>query len=141
MFEIDYILSEIYLRFVSLISFLFWQATNNLFSNWKVKSFWKSILKDTFLFTSVFVMFCAIWYDLYNLKHGRKTYGGVLLLVKLLPATLQKLMYKLNVKSRNATYLWMYLIKSVTCTYSVVLFKPILWENELGKAIAIFSGN
>ena len=50
-------------------------------------------------------MFCAIWYDLYNLKHGRKTYGGVLLLVKLLPATLQKLMYKLNVKSRNATYL------------------------------------
>ena len=27
------------------------------------------------------VMFCAIWYHLYNLKNVKNTYGGVLLLV------------------------------------------------------------
>ena len=30
-----------------------------------------------------FVMFCAISYDLYNIKNVKNTYGGVLLLVKL----------------------------------------------------------
>ena len=29
------------------------------------------------------VMFCAIWYHLYNLKHVKNFHGGVLLLVKL----------------------------------------------------------
>ena len=29
------------------------------------------------------VMFCAIWYHLYNLKNVKNTHGGVLLLVKL----------------------------------------------------------
>ena len=29
------------------------------------------------------VMFCAIWYHLYNLKNVKNTQGGVLLLVKL----------------------------------------------------------
>ena len=27
-------------------------------------------------------MFCVIWYHLYNLKNVKKTYGGVLFLVK-----------------------------------------------------------
>ena len=34
------------------------------------------------------VMYCTIWYYLYNLKNMKKTHGGVLLLVK--PATLLK---------------------------------------------------
>ena len=29
------------------------------------------------------VMFCAIWYYLYNLKNVKNTHGGMLLLVKL----------------------------------------------------------
>ena len=29
-------------------------------------------------------MFCAVWYNLYNLKYVKNTHGGVLLLVKLL---------------------------------------------------------
>ena len=32
---------------------------------------------------SSFVMRCAIWYHLYNLKNVKNTHGGVLLLVKL----------------------------------------------------------
>ena len=35
------------------------------------------------VFLIVFVMRCAIWYRLYNLKNVKKTHGGVLLLVKL----------------------------------------------------------
>ena len=31
----------------------------------------------------VYVMYCAIWYHLYNLKYVKNTHGGVLLLVKL----------------------------------------------------------
>ena len=30
-----------------------------------------------------YVMLCAIWYNLYNLKNAKCTHGGVLLLVKL----------------------------------------------------------
>ena len=41
-----------------------------------------------------YVMFCTIWYYLYNFKNVKNTHGGVLLLVKLqaksLPATLLK---------------------------------------------------
>ena len=38
------------------------------------------------------MMFCAIWYIMYNLKNVRNTHGGVLLLIKLQakPATLLK---------------------------------------------------
>ena len=36
-----------------------------------------------------YVMRCAIWYHLYNLKNLKNTHGGVLILVKL-PATLLK---------------------------------------------------
>ena len=35
-------------------------------------------------------MRCAIWYHVYNLKNMKSTHGGVLLLVKLKPATLLK---------------------------------------------------
>ena len=31
----------------------------------------------------IYVMFCAIWYHLYNLKNVKNTHGGVLLLIKL----------------------------------------------------------
>ena len=30
-----------------------------------------------------YVVRCAIWYHLYNLKNGKNTHGGVLILVKL----------------------------------------------------------
>ena len=33
--------------------------------------------------TDGYVMLCAIWYHLYNLKSVKNTHGGVLLLVKL----------------------------------------------------------
>ena len=32
---------------------------------------------------ALFVMRCAIWYHLYNLKNMKKTHGGMLLLLKL----------------------------------------------------------
>ena len=35
------------------------------------------------ILTIVFVMLCAIWYQLYNLKNVKNTHGGVLLLVTL----------------------------------------------------------
>ena len=35
------------------------------------------------LYISRYVMRCAIWYHLYNLKNVKNTHGGVLLLVKL----------------------------------------------------------
>ena len=35
-------------------------------------------------FSRFIVMFCAIWYRLYNLKNVKNTHGGVLLLEKLL---------------------------------------------------------
>ena len=42
-------------------------------------------------------MRCAIWYHLYNIKNVKKTHGGVLLLVKLQPATLLKLTLPMGV--------------------------------------------
>ena len=35
------------------------------------------------LFYEKYVMLCAIWYNLYNLKNVKNTHGGVLLLMKL----------------------------------------------------------
>ena len=34
-------------------------------------------------FRIIFVMLCAIWHHLYNLKNVKNTHGGVILLVKL----------------------------------------------------------
>ena len=39
-------------------------------------------LNSQVLITNSGVMFCAIWYHLYNLKNVRNTHGGVLPLVK-----------------------------------------------------------
>ena len=68
------------------------------------------------------VVFCAIWYHLYNLKNVKNTHGGVLLLVK--PATLLKVtllhgcfLRFLNctngTKSRNASQCFFFLIEIV----------------------------
>ena len=39
---------------------------------------------ETLKFTlKLYVMRCAIWYHLYNLKHVKNTHGGVLILVML----------------------------------------------------------
>ena len=46
------------------------------------------ILSDDF-YLNIFVMRCAIWYQLYNLKNVKNTHRGVLLLVKLQAQGLQ----------------------------------------------------
>ena len=38
-----------------------------------------------FILKAYFVMRCAIWYHLYNLKNVKNTYGEMFLLVKLQP--------------------------------------------------------
>ena len=64
-------------------------------------------------------MRCEIWYHLYNFKNVKNTHGGVLILVKLKPATLLKLILFhgcfsrfLNAtngtKSRNASHIKTY---------------------------------
>ena len=42
-----------------------------------------SFSKFSFLKSRQFVVRCAIWYHLYNLKNVKNTHGGVLILVKL----------------------------------------------------------
>ena len=42
----------------------------------------------------VYVMFCAIWYSLHNLKNVKNTHGEVLLLVKLQAASKQQYYHK-----------------------------------------------
>ena len=52
-----------------------------------ILSFLKKLLPTIFqyhvLIANSDVMFCAIWYHLYNLKNVKNTHGGVLLLVKM----------------------------------------------------------
>ena len=38
-------------------------------------------LANTCCYILIYVMLCAIWYHLYNLKNAKNTHGGVLLLV------------------------------------------------------------
>ena len=62
----------------------------------------RAIKTHTFIFKSFSddswknVMFCAIWYHLYNLKNVKNTDGGVLLLVKLQTFSLQIYFTKSN---------------------------------------------
>ena len=44
----------------------------------KKRQIWYETEEDLFLY----VMRCAIWYHLYNLKNVKNTHGGVLILVK-----------------------------------------------------------
>ena len=41
------------------------------------------MLITKFLYTCIYIGFCAIWYHLYNLKKVKNSHVGVLLLVKL----------------------------------------------------------
>ena len=43
----------------------------------------KGVLKIKLCGKRLYVMRCAIWYHLYNLKNVKNTHGGVLILVKL----------------------------------------------------------
>ena len=66
----------------------YWNADWNLFKEkTKTKSRRFAKFKDcrqiSLLILSKFVMRCAIWYHLYNLKNVKNTHGGVLILVKL----------------------------------------------------------
>ena len=58
-----------------------------------ILSFPKRLLPTFFnshvLITNSDAMFCAIWYRLYNLKNVKNTHGGVLLLIKIKPFSLQ----------------------------------------------------
>ena len=53
------------------------------------------VIANISLCPTEYVMLCAIWYHLYNLKNVKNTHGEVLLLVKLLaePATLLKVTF------------------------------------------------
>ena len=50
---------------------------------------WAEKSCDMMLKNHTFVMLCAIWYNLYNLKNVKNAHGGVVLLVKLQAKTLQ----------------------------------------------------
>ena len=57
---------------------------NFIISNLKeIMSITRISLRSSHLRKNKFVMFCAIWYHLYNLKNVKNTHGRVLLLVKL----------------------------------------------------------
>ena len=63
-------------------------SLNNFHTILKLISSWSVLLfifygKKNISFSSLFEMFCAIWYHLYNLKNLKNIHGGVLLLVKL----------------------------------------------------------
>ena len=44
---------------------------------------WFQLVRSSKLYISKFVMFCTIWFHLYNLKNGKNIHGGLLFLVKL----------------------------------------------------------
>ena len=45
--------------------------------------FWWVFFKILSFLRNIYMMLCAIWYHLYNLKNLKNTHGGVLLLLKL----------------------------------------------------------
>ena len=67
---------------------------------------------------SMYVMRCAIWYHLYNLKNVKTPIGGVVLLLKLQPTNLLKetlrhecfsrfLKCANSTKSRKTSHIWL----------------------------------
>ena len=74
-----------------------------------------------------FVMFCAIWYQLYNVKNVENTHGGVLLLV--CNST------KNGTKSRNASHLCSY--NNHQFSYTVLKFVAFKhfskWDSSFSK--------
>ena len=57
-------------------------SNNEVFSYTYIKSVSKRVFQTSFP-DSIIVMRYELWYQLYNLKSVKNTYGGVLLLVKL----------------------------------------------------------
>ena len=83
------------------------------------------------------MIFCAIWYHLYNFKNMKNTHGGVLLLVKLHTQTLLKVTlhhecfsHFLNctngTKSCKTSHMWLLFIKKF-------LFEPIGYFGPASK--------
>ena len=72
--------------FCQLYRSQFWRTHRTFFegfSLWNVLSFSCRTETKNRCFLWIYVMFCAIWYHLYNLKNVKNTHGGVLLLVKM----------------------------------------------------------
>ena len=98
--------------FCQLYRSQFWRTHRTFFEwfcLWNVLSFSCRTETKNRCFLWIYVMFCAIWYHLYNLKNVKKTHGGVLLLVKLqVKAKLLNVTHVLNctngTKSRNASH-------------------------------------
>ena len=64
---------------------------NFIISNLKeIMSITRISLRSSHLRKNKFVMFCAIWYHLFNLKNVKNTHGRVLLLVKVQAKSLQR---------------------------------------------------
>ena len=80
------------------------------------------LLPDTFCWHCklLYVMCCAIWYNLNNLKHVKNTYGGVLLLVSNTPPWVFFTLFKL--------YKW-YPITQNTTNKTMKI-----WKREIQKA-------
>ena len=74
--------------FVRTFSSLFW-LSDYQWSRCRSANLLWSCLFYPFIATISYVMFCAIWCHLYNLKSVKNTHGGVLLLVKMQAFSLQ----------------------------------------------------
>ena len=80
-----------------------------------------------------YVMRCAIWYYLYNLKNVKNTHGGVLILVKLQAEASRFLNCINGTESRNAPHMPVFTVFSVSI---LNLYKPGLIKPS--RAIGLF---
>ena len=100
-----------------------------------IKCFTKKIYLQEHL--PIYVIFCAIWYQLYHLKYVRNTHRGVLLLVKLQTFSnasqwnLQAFMVKFDVSlskkiasKRNASVDW---------TVGIIFIVIAIWRGSSAK--------
>ena len=60
---------------------------SSLLKSWQIYNCLRFLVNR--ISVELFVMFCAIWYYLYNLKNVKNAHGGVLFLVKLQAFSLQ----------------------------------------------------
>ena len=73
------------------------------------------------------LLFCAIWYHLYNLKNVKNTHGGVIILVKLQASTHHLYIYLCVPLADN----YFSNVKYVTSMLHFVFAKDTLWRYSL----------
>ena len=57
------------------------QDRKHILRSFDLKLFLNGSCYHLMLFGTICVIFCAIWYHLYNFKNAKNTHGGVVLLV------------------------------------------------------------